>query len=339
MAISPYSPTAFTTPVVNPAIGGMGTPYPYISVSQYQFAPTAIDTSNLVPGGNAAAQTQSLADTIRRASGWADRLVFGADAASKGASLSATLTTEMDYMDVIRGELRLICDYKPIISVQGIDIGPTMGALQSVGSSIASTVRIARRTVFVPLMGFIFRNGQPANSTNPSYPFTKLAAVWSYINGYPHTQLAATVTATSSAIPVMPTDGGTGLLGIIPGTTQLTIVDGAATERVTVASLGTTVINTITYPVINTVTPLLNTHTLPTAPDAINVTTMPQDVMLATIFLVSMLIKTRGDNSVELTEIGEPRAVRQAPGDQWEDYSKAKELLKPFRVRIKAGRH
>lgn len=339
MAISPYSPTLLSAPIVNPAIGGAGTPYPYVTVSQYNYAPTAIDTTQLVPGGVGGDQSQALADTLRRASGWADRICFGADAAAKGASLCATLSVESDYVDVVRGELRLVCDYKPIISVTGIDIGPFMGALNTVGSAVASTVRIGRRTIYVPLQGYIFKNGQPSNSSTPAYPWAKIAAVWSYVNGYPHTQLAASVAGGASSLTVMPTDGVSGLLGIINNTTQLTIVDGAATERITVASLGSTTIGGVTYPVINTVQPLLYEHALPLVPDAINVTAIPQDAMLAIIYLTTALIKTQGDNSLVLEERGEPRTMQKVAGDEFEDVNIAKGLLKPFMVRNKAPRH
>ena len=171
MSITPYTPTTFVNPVVNPAIGGAGQSYPYVSVSQYRFAPTGVDTSNLVVGGSAAQSTQALADTLTRASSWADRITMGADAAAKGASLCATLSIESGMMPAVRGELRLVCDYKPIIQVNGVDIGPDMGSLASVGASAAGAIRIGRRTIYVPLTGTTVRPGtfgSPSGNTTGS---------------------------------------------------------------------------------------------------------------------------------------------------------------------------
>lgn len=219
MTILPYTPTPFTTPVANPAIGGSATPYPYVSISQFNFAPTGVDTDDLVVGGAAVDSAQALADTLRSASAWADRIVFGADPAAKGASLCATLSVEVAEVPILKGELRLVCDYKPIIQVNGVDIGPNMANLSSIGSSVASSIRIGRRTIYVPLYGVSVRNNDVGNP-NLYYGWPgKYVAVWSYVNGYPHTQLVGDIETGETSCTVQPTDGGTGLLGVIPNQT------------------------------------------------------------------------------------------------------------------------
>lgn len=325
------TPTAFASPVTNPATGGSGFPVPYVSTSSYQFAPTAIDTTSLVPGGSDAAQQRALADTLARASAWADRICFGMDAASKGASLCATSTVETDLVRIINGEARLVCDYKPIISVTGVDIGADAASLTTVGSSVASRIRFGRRTIYVPLNAFTGPNGDRLPFPLGVASGSRWQVVWQYVNGYPHTSLAATVSAGASSLTVAPTDGGTGLLGIIPGVTQMTLVDGADTEQFTVATVsGTT---------ITTVNPLLYTHTKPGAPDFLPVTCMPSDVTEAVILLATTLIKTRGDNSLVLAEVAEPRQLKQYAGDEFTDLGVAMQMLAPFRVRVKAARH
>lgn len=327
MAITPYTPTPFATPVANPAIGGTGTPLPYVSVSEYQFAPTAVDTTSLVPTGSAEDQLQSLADTIRRASGWADRIVFGADPAAKGASLCATLSVESAYVPVLKGQLRLVCDYKPIIQVNGIDVGPSMSTLQSIGNNIAQNVSIGRRTIYVPVLNFSVRQNDLGNPNPYVGTIGKYQAVWSYVNGYPHTMLADAAIAGTSTVVVQPTDGGTGLLGVIPNVTQMTIVDGSYTEQFLITAVsGTT---------LTTAVPLQFDHHLPVGPDSIPVTTLPSDVSLAVIYLTTVLIKTQGDAALVLDEMREPRRIRQVIGDQFEDFNMAAKLLHPFRVRIK----
>ncbi len=327
MTVAPYTPTPLTVPIWNPAVGGTGTPYPYISTSQYSYAPTSVDTNSLYADGSSEDQLQVLGDTIRRASGWADRIVFGADPAAKGASLCATLSVEVARVPVVRRELRLLCDYKPIIQVNGIDIGYDMATLTSVGSNVAGRVRIGRRTLYVPLTGFAVRANDIGNPERQLGMNQMVTAVWSYVNGYPHTLLAGAVTAGDSTCSVLPTDGFSGLLGIIPNTTQMTIVDGAQTERFTVQSIsGTT---------LTSATPFRFDHAPPDPPDSVVVTALPEDVSLANIFLTTALIKTGGDNSLVLDEITEPKQIQRTAGDIFEDFNMACRLLKPFRVNVK----
>ena len=331
MPITPYTPTPFATPVANAAVGGTGVPYPYVSASQYQNAPTAMDVSNLVPGGSVADQTQALADVLARASAWADRICFGADPASKQASLCATLSVETAQVPLIRGELRLICDYKPIVQVNGVDVGADMATLSSVGPDVASRIRVGRRTLYVPLLAIPVRSGNANITWPPGYSAmggSRMTAVWAYVNGYPHTQLAANIAAGATTCSVLATDGGTGLLGIIPNVTQLTIVNGIYTERFTVQSVaGTTLTST---------TPFQYAHTFPAAPDFLAVTAVPRDVEEAVILLATVLIKTQGDNSLVLQGVSEPRGPQPTSGGSDTDYERACKLLAPFRVHVKS---
>lgn len=332
MAVTPYAPTPFAIPAANPAMGGAGVPYPYLSVSEYGFAPTAMDVQSLLPTGSTQDNLQSLADTIQRASAWMDRFCFGADMAAKGASLCATTSVETDMIKVLGGEMRLICDYKPVIQVNGVDIGYSMSNLSSIGAQLAGQIRIGRRTIYVPLgSGNIF---SPVLGTLtgplPIQSGGSVIAVWSYVNGYPHTYLTEPITAGATSCVVAPTDGGTGLLGIIDGVTQMTIRDGSKTERFTVQSVsGTT---------ITPVVPFTYAHPLPVWPDFLPVTALPADVRDACIFATTFLIKTRGDNSIVLDELTEPKNVQKSAGDEWADLQWAMHSLEPYRIRYKKGR-
>jgi hypothetical protein len=219
-----------------------------------------------------------------------------------------------------------------VIQVQGIDIGYSMNNLSSIGEAAAQQVRIGRRTIFVPIgAGTIF---SPVLGTLV-VPGTgsgggQYVVVWSYVNGYPHSRLAAAITAGSTTCTLLPTDGASGLLGIIPGTTNMTVMDGTFTESFTVASVsGTTLTST---------TPFQYQHTPPAAPDSIVVTTLPSAVQEAVILLTTVLIKTRGDNALVLEELTEPKSIKKATGDEFEDLNLAVSLLNPYRVRFKAGR-
>lgn len=322
--IQPYSPTPFAAPVINPVVGGAGAPIPYLSNSEYTFAPTSMDTTDLVPGASASAQARALADTIRRASAWADRICFGADAAAKGASLAATLSVQAATLPVLNGELRLTCDYKPVLEVVGIDVGASMNSLSPLADP--SGISFGRRSIYVPVSaGIVGRdNGAPGLLRAGG----QCAVVWSYVNGYPHTSLAAEVAAGATSVTVAPTDGATGLLGVLTGM-RMTIVDGVNTETFTVASVaGTT---------ITTTAALAYNHAVPTSPDFLPVTAIPADVEEAVILLVTTLIKTRGDNSLVLQEITAPDHEKDDAGDEFTDLKIAMSMLMPYRVAMKTS--
>lgn len=333
---TPYVPTAFATPVVNPSVGGSGVALPYLSSSMYQFAPTAMDTSSLVPGGSPAAQAQALADTINRASRWTDNYCFGADPAAKGASLAATLSVESQMVRVKNGELRLVCDYKPILEVVGIDIGADPANASTVGASVASTVRIGRRTIYVPYSsGLLFGRSGDSGGQIPTTGVVGggYYAVWSYVNGYPHTKLTSDVAAGATSCQVQATDGNGGLYGVYGGVTQLTIIDGTATETVTVSAV-TAGTSTATL----TTSAFVNAHTVPTAPDFLPVTAIPADVQQAVISMTTMLIKTRGARALVMPQTPGGRVDRQAfaQAGALEDWDIATGILARYAVRLKA---
>lgn len=329
MTITPYSPTPFTTPSANPSIGSAGVAYPYCSPSEFLNWPTALDTTQLVPGGSPQAQLQALADVLSAASADMDRVCFGQDAAAKGASLAATVSVESAAVKVIQGQLRLVCDYKPIIQVNGVDIGFAMSNLASIGPNLAQEITYGVRTIYVPLgTAAIFSPVLGALSAPaPTSNGTVMQVVWSYVNGYPHTELAASVAAGATTVDVLPTDGGTGLLGIVPNVTRLTIRDGVNTESFTVSAVsGTT---------LTTASPLRFAHTLPQAPDFLPVTAMPDDIKTACIFMGMFLIKTRGDSALMLQPISEPNQAQHGSADEYFDLTYARDLLTPYRMRWK----
>lgn len=323
----PYAPVTFTSPPLNPAVGGYGPPAIYVSPSQYKFAPTAMDTSSLVPNAPAAAQEQALYDTLRRASAWADRYVYGFDPAAKGASLAASLSVTTAYLPIIAGELRLVCDYKPIIQFVGCTLGTNPSAVTPLTTTVAAQCRFGRRTIYIPINNRYWFGKNAQSSATPIRTTTTgmVYAVWSYVNGYPHTSLATSVVAGATTLNLTPTNGTNGLFGVFVGT-HLTIYDGATTETVTVKAISGATL---------TVSALRYAHTAPPSPDFLPVTALPADVQVAVIFFTTALIKTRGDNSLVLDEITEPEHINQSAGNVEEDVAYAMELLDPWRIRLK----
>jgi len=344
----PYSPIVLATPVTNPAAGSVGIPpIAYISNAMYVFAPTAVDAKHLVPGSkDDAAQAQALADTLLRASQWADRICFGVDPAGKGNSIAASLSVQAVQTRIKRGrgsgpELRLLCDYKPVLQAIGIDVGLSPAQVSSIGPTLAAMARIERRTIKVP-WGWGPIQGRPSDS-GPVVSYGGgggVYAVWSYVSGYPHTSLVSSVAADATECTVVATNGSGGMWGIFsavppfPGT-NLTIYDGNVTETVFIQDVtpgsNTTVLTT---------TPFLYDHVVPAAPDFLPVTTIPADVHEAIISLTSMLIKTRGAKALVMPSspggtvpTGTKKAMAQAGA--LSDYNRACMLLHPFGVRSK----
>jgi hypothetical protein len=314
----PFIPTPIANPVMNPAIGWTGArPIPYISNSQFQFAPTALTTKDLVPGGDAAAQAQSLANTIRRATGIINRMCFGASASSKGGSLAASLVVDSARIRIKGGELRLICDYTPLVQLVGVAVGAGMSSLSDLAPALIAQASPGRKTWTIPYggLGAVFRGGDsPAYVPAPGSAGS-VYTVWSYINGYPHTALAANVAADATSCVVKATDGNGGLWAVIaasgsfPGT-GLQIVDNEFTEEVSVLAI---IPNTPSVGLTTlTTTPFEYAHTVPsTGPDFIPVTAVPDDVHQATISVVEFLIKTRGARGLSL-----PSTAGGKPGPQ-----------------------
>lgn len=329
MTYTPPVPQAFPGgPIVNPDIGGFGMAYDYISLSQYQFAPTAQDTTQLVPGQNTDAQTQALADTIRRATGVADQFCFGADPSGKGASLAATLSVEQARVKVLQGELRLVCRYRPIVQLNGLSVGYSPNNLLPLPSQLLANITFGLKVITAP---FVMSLWQSTAST--FYPGAipgrtgRFYALWSYVNGYAHSVLAEDADAASNTVVLEPTDGNGGLFAVFPGS-QLRICDGSQTEWFTVASVsGST---------ITTVDALRYSHTVPEAPDFLPVTSIPSAVEEAMILLTTALIKTRGDNSIELSMLADPSSVsKEAADGAAGDVGMAYDLLQPYQVAVR----
>jgi hypothetical protein len=341
--VVPYFPTPFATPVISPAVGGAGLPpLPYLSNSQYIFAPTAVDAQHLYPGGTPAQVAQSLADTVNRASRWADSICFGSAPSASGASLAASLSVEQARLRPKQGELRLVCDYRPILEVVGVDIGLTPDTVSSIGASSA-TIQINRQTIVVPWT-FLPVTGRP-NASAPAnsvmFPLGTVYVVWAYVSGYPHTMLTANVTSGATSCEVAATNGNGGLWGVFPASgsfpgTALTVKDGGNTETVYVQGI-TTGSTTTTL----TTTPFRNSHTVPAPPDFIPVTAIPADVEQAVISLTSVIVKVRGSRAQVMPQLpGTMATPRQrqvfAQAGALEDYTMAVSLLAPYRVRSKS---
>ncbi len=324
--MQPFVPAQFEVPPVSPDTASLFRRTPYISPTEYKQTPTAVAVTNLVPGGSEAENLGALAAIISRASGWVDTICFH----RADGTLAASPATESGWIrPKDNGTLALICNYKPILEVDGLAIGINPSEMQDIGQQAAETLTITGQIVTLPSVSLSGQGNFP--TFFPSRPTRngRVYVVWRYVNGFPHTALAKNAKATDTSIEVAPSvPAGTTVYGVYPGT-QLTIHDGANTEVVVVSSVAGLK--------LNLADPLAYEHKIPAAPDAIRVSAVPWDIEQATISLVSYLIKTRGTRAMVIPSAsggGAPgkQVPLQAGGAQ--DFETAWELLQPFIVPV-----
>ena len=289
----------------------------YISVEEYQNAPTSVDTSQLTPGGSAAENLMELGNVILRASGWANEICY--------QILAATLDTVMASDVYVRrdGTVHLTCPWWPFRELDVCKAGPSPSTLAAVTATPDIWLE-GRKTLIVPVAGLINQSAV-GNSTlalyGPVRPGTRCYVQWSYWNGWFHTTLAGGFTTPMSTLTL------TSALPAAAAGVSLTIVDGASTEVVTVASTftGGTALP-LTAPTIYG-----HTITYPSPPNSITVTELPPSVRTATISLTSALIKTRGTAAIVAESIGAaPSREALIEGGGLGDFQVAVDLLSTY---------
>lgn len=290
------------SPVFAPDVATYATRVPYVTTAEFVEGGTGVDTSQLVPGGNTAANTAALQRTILRASGWADTLTHKV--------LAATLDTQAGFYRVQPdGGLQVPVTYTPLIAVTDVALGANAWSLTSLPD--LSRVGMDDGVVYLGVRsGGLSYNG----SLNPR-TFVKIT----YINGWANSATTASASSGASSISVA------NPLGIMPGSV-LQIDDGSASEIVTVAASYTPV-TTVTTTAVALAAPLASPHNAGVA-----VSGMPQAVKEAVILLTATLIKTRGAQAVVMAGMRqEPTTTALTEAGGLHDYEVACELLKPHR--------
>lgn len=270
----------------------------YLTTAEYLSAPTAIDTSNLSTGG-AASQTTSLYEVIGRASSLIDGECMGA-----WGTLNATVNVENGRIwGNRRGQLVVNPKYWPILEVDAFSYGWSPSNSSSV--SPASSVQVyPRQFVVSPGAGTI---GLGFNSLGGGIAQCEYSCVWSYVNGWPNTALAASVTAGATSI--MPLN----VTGIYPGT-NLTVFDAPTDEQITVAS--TYVPGAAVVPLVS---PLLYPHLA-----TVTITNLPKAAKQAAISLTTFLIKNRGSGALVVNDMGAVQKIASGNAQgSMDDYQNA----------------
>lgn len=278
----------------------------YVSPAEFKAAPTGMDVTQLVPGGNPAQQAAALVMQLQRASGVADKIcrkVLGATLDTQAGSYRVQNDPNLGLV------IRVPLDFTPIVAVAGASVGTTpaaMGALTDL-----SNVWISKKTATIPLAGTSVTGFHGASG--------KRFASVQYVNGWVNTTLYAPASPGAVAVTV------TSTLGIMPGQ-QLNLVNTNNSETVTVdpAYIPS---NTATNALIPVTAPVVGTYA---AGDT--VTNMPQEIKQAVILIAKSLIKTRGSESIVIASTtSQPDHVQGVESGVTSDMEMAEYLLEDYK--------
>lgn len=273
-------------------------------MQEYQTAPTAMDTNNLV-AGNAEANRIALQETIARASSWVDQFCMGA-----WGTLCATVNVENGRIWGNNQGLVVHPKYWPILEVQTF-------SYQYQGSGSVS-VTPAGNCWIEPQQFIIQPNGTVGLGLNAGGGVVagiQYQCTFQYVNGWPTSTLSASVVAGATSItPAVVT-------GIYPGTT-LTVYDLPRDEQIQVAQ---------SYVPGAATVPLTAGLAYDHASGSM-VSNLPPAVKQAAILATTAFIKQRGSGALVVQDIGEisrqQSGFSQGSGSDWDQ---ARTLLNPFK--------
>lgn len=280
---------------------------PYLSVAEYQNAPTAIDTSNLLAGANNGAQIMALEETIARASSLMDSYLFGAY-----GTLNATVNTENARVWSTReGRFIVHSKYWPVLEVQDFSFGTGFGSSTSITPD--GNVWVEPSQFVVSFGGAVGLGLGSLAGVAPCQPYF---CQWTYVNGWPNTTLSVAASSGASSIELA------SVVGVYPGT-HLTVFDLPADEQVTVAS--GYVPGQTSVPLVSA---LVSNHQA-----GVQVSNLPKVVKQAAISLTTFLVKVRGSGALVADDLGEVRTIDTGKSQgAMSDYELAKQALNQLRT-------
>jgi len=282
--------------------------YPYVSAAEFRAHPTFLDSNNLRTGHTQPEQDAALINILLEASQWADDKVFGAH-----GTLAAHVRTEHARLTPDRnGRLRYHPEHAPVIAVTSMAIGMSPDTLDAQADPQVWTEHDGR-----VIVAFNPSSGQGLNSLQFGYPavgFEQLVS-WTYVAGFPSTQLAEPAEATATSIEVRDATG-------IAAGTVLRLWTPGLEEAVTVAS--------VAGEVLGLARPLTNAH-----PAGSTCSALPTTVRQAVINYAVMLLMRPASTAESNT--GRGPSTTSTSGDSRRTgratflYDDACKLLKPYK--------
>ena len=280
---------------------------PYLTLSEFKNAPTALDYGNLVVGGNQAAQDAELTNAITRASSYIDQYC--------NQIIGATTDVEQQRIRVKSdGTLRFHPKYFPLVALTNLSYGFYPNQLTAVTDP--SQAWLEEQEVIFPYANMAYTQSSQGAlgfgfaTSDRAETFIK----YTYINGYANSIIASNAAAGATSITVA--EG----LGIIAGE-MLNIFDGASSERVIVGS---------SYSFGSTTVPL-------TAPLAyahlagVSVSNLPAAIKEACILMTTAYLKIRGDASMTMAVTNTATSQIAGSSKVTQEINHVQDLLKPFR--------
>lgn len=200
--------------------------HPYVTEAEFRFHPTFIDSRNLITGGTALQQNASLTNLLLEASQWADEKV--------DMPLGAHVRTERSRITASKGgQLRYHPEHAPVITVTAMSFGATPDTLAAQTDPQVWTENDGRIVVaFSPSGG----SGLGSLQFGSPPAMVEQLVSWTYVAGYPSSQLAEPATAGVSTIELLDTTGiltGTVLRLWTPGLEEAVTVDSVSGTTLT----------------------------------------------------------------------------------------------------------
>lgn len=175
---------------------------PYVTVAEFRYHPTFLDTNQLVPAGSQAQQDSALNTALLTASDWADEHLFGHD-----GSIGAHMQVENCRIRPDRqGRLKYHPEHVPVLSVLSLAVGSDPFD-QTTVSTPTVWLEQAGRLMIAYLAGVggagldQFQFGRTAGWRSEQ------SVTWTYLAGWPATQLSAAASSGDNAVDVLDTTG------------------------------------------------------------------------------------------------------------------------------------
>lgn len=243
---------------------------PYITPTEYTNAPTGIDVSELVVGGSVAANAEELRRVIGRACSIIDTWC--------NQTLTASVQTQTQKA-MIRsdGSVVLRVDNYPFLELKSCKVQTNLydpDPSQYVALDCSKAL-INRQTVVIGATAGLY--GTPG--TKPNF-------VISYVGGYPNTTLTAPATAAATTVTVG------SYTGLYAGSRMSIFDDTGDYEQVIVGVTPTSNVVTLSAP-------LQFSHAA-----GVSFSGLPETVKEAAILVTSVLVRTRGSESLVMNSLG-----------------------------------
>jgi hypothetical protein len=281
-----------------PDVGTYSTQTQYVTVKEFLAAPTGLDVSSLVVGGNVAQNQHALEMQLQRASAWVDNYCQQTIAATVDIQAGQYRVSRVQGLGSV---VKVPLDFTPVIAISDVQVGYTPSGMSEL--SDLSNVWIGRKVVTIPITTYGDR----------------VFAQVQYVNGYANTALTVAPAAGAMSLTVA------SALGIMPGQ-GLSVQSATNAETVTIDPSwvpSNTAIN-VSVPLT---TPLVSAYSI-----GDTVTAFPQDIKQAVILVAKSLILTKGSQAITIpTYNGQPSHIQAQTPTVSNDMDMAKDLLSSYR--------